>query len=277
MRVMERPVLRYHGGKWRIAEWIISHFPDHYVYVEPYGGAASVLMRKPRSRHEVYGEINGDIVNVFRVLRDKRSAERLREALILTPFAREEYDMSYETGEDDDDVERARKTIMRSLMGHGAKGLSNGRKSGWRSKRAYSTSLASDWASYPEQIRFFVERLRGVAIENRPALEVLKRYDTAETLHYVDPPYLLETRTANARDIYRYEMSDEDHAALSETLKSLKGMVVLSGYDSPLYRSLYADWEVETKNTMGDSGDTRMEFLFLSQSVSEKRTQKQLW
>lgn len=109
--VVGRPVLRYHGGKWLLAPWIASHFPAHDVYVEPYGGGASVLMRKARSRAEVYNDLDEDVVNVFRVLRDEGQAERLREVLALTPYSRTEWKESFSTS--DDPVERARRTFVR--------------------------------------------------------------------------------------------------------------------------------------------------------------------
>jgi len=109
-----RPVLRYHGGKWRLASWIISHFPPHRVYVEPFGGAASVLLRKPRSYAEVYNDMDGEIVNVFRVLRDPARARELERVLRLTPFAREEFELSYIR--DEDPIEQARRTIVRAFI-----------------------------------------------------------------------------------------------------------------------------------------------------------------
>lgn len=90
-----RPVLRYHGGKWRLAPWIIQHFPPHRTYVEPYGGAASVLMRKPRSYAEVYNDLDGEVCSLFRVLREPASAVELRRLVALTPFARDEFALSY--------------------------------------------------------------------------------------------------------------------------------------------------------------------------------------
>src|SRR4051812_1578874 len=112
-----RPVLRYHGGKWRIAPWIIEHFPPHLMYVEPFAGAASVLLRKPRVDFEVYNDLDTDVVNVFRVLRDPAAASQLAEQLSLTPWSRREFEVSYEIS--DDPVERARRTLIRSFMGHG--------------------------------------------------------------------------------------------------------------------------------------------------------------
>ena len=112
----KRPMLRYHGGKWRLAPWIISVFPEHRIYVEPYGGGASVLLRKARSYAEVYNDLDGEVVNVFRVVRDHGPC--LKEKLYYTPFSRDEFKRSYE--ETDDPIERARRTIARSFMGFGS-------------------------------------------------------------------------------------------------------------------------------------------------------------
>ena len=272
---VERPVLRYPGGKWRIADWVISHFPEHDIYVEPYGGAASVLMRKPPARAEVYNDLNGDIVNVFRILRDEEGAKRLCCSLELTPFVREEYDLSFEQTEDM--AECARRTIVRSFMGYNVKSLLNGKKNGWRSRRLGSFWPASDWQNYPLQIRAFVERLHGVTVESRPAFEVLKRYDSPVTLHYVDPPYLPETRSANSRNLYKHELSKKDHIELAETLKSLEGMVILSGYDSRLYTLLYPGWRTEMKKNYVSSHGERTEVLYISPNTLKKVRQKDLW
>ncbi|MBH9009927.1 DNA adenine methylase [Pseudomonas aeruginosa] len=105
MKGVRRPILRYHGGKWKLAPWIIQHLPPHHTYVEPFGGAASVLLRKARSHAEVYNDLNGDVVNLFRVARDH--GEKLRQALTLTPFARDEFEASYV--ETTDPLERARR------------------------------------------------------------------------------------------------------------------------------------------------------------------------
>jgi len=110
-----RPILRYHGGKWRLAPWIISHFPRHRFYVEPFGGVASVLLRKPRSFHEVYNDLDGNLVNLLSVLRDETTRNKLIEDLRLTPFAREEFVLARRDA--DDPIERARRTIVRSFMG----------------------------------------------------------------------------------------------------------------------------------------------------------------
>lgn len=260
-----RPVLRYHGGKWRLAPWIIQHFPPHRVYVEPFGGAASVLMRKPRSYAEVYNDLDGEIVNLFRVLRSDRADELVR-LLRLTPFARAEFVLSYEP--DDDPVEQARRTVVRSFMGFGSN--AHNQATGFRSNTNRShTTPAHDWRNYPDAMETMVERLRGVVIENRDAREVIAQHDSPETLHYVDPPYPFGTR--NRGPDYAYEMSDDDHRALADVLRSVHGMVVLSGYACDLYDvELYPDWHRVEKAALADGARKRTEVLWLNEAAASR-------
>lgn len=238
---MKRPVLRYFGGKFKLASWIESHFAAHDVYVEPFGGGASVLMAKDRAQIEIYNDLDSEIVNVFRVLRDR--PDELGGLLRLTPYAEAEYAAAYEPAEDT--VERARRTIVRSFQGLGADSIH--RKSGFRKYphrrigRHSQTICAHEWRTYPDHIETFAGRLRGVQIECGDAIELMRRYDTPKTLHYVDPPYVMSARkTAEKR--YGHEMNDDDHRALASALKGLSGMVVLSGYRSQLYDELYDCW-----------------------------------
>ena len=193
MTAPRRPVMRYHGGKWRLAPWIIANLPRHRVYVEPYGGAASVLLRKARSYGEVYNDLDDEIVNVFRVLRDPTAAADLERRLRLTPFARTEFVKSYEASSDS--VEQARRTIARSFMGFGSASAS-GHNTGFRSNsNRTNTTPAHDWVNYPSALRGFVERMQGVVIENRDAIKVVEQHDNEKTLFYVDPPYPGSTRS----------------------------------------------------------------------------------
>lgn len=259
------PVLRYHGGKWRLAPWIIQHFPPHRTYVEAFGGAASVLLRKPRSYAEIYNDLDGEIVNAFRILRDRTTAIELERLLRLTPFARAEFEQAY--APTDDPVEQARRTITRSYLGFGSAAAS-GRATGFRANSTRSgTTPAHDWASYPARIAAFTRRLAGVTIENRDALAVMRSHDDPGTLHYVDPPYLPSTRSLGNpydRNQYRHEMTDDQHAALAAALRDLRGMVVLSGYASGLYERLYGDWEQVTRTAHADGARPRTEVLWLN-------------
>lgn len=257
----KRPLLRYHGGKWRLAPWILQHLPAHRTYVEPFGGGASVLLQKPRSYAEVYNDLDGEVVNLFRVVRER--GEELAQACELTPFARAEFEQAYQDG--GSDLERARRTLVRSFMGFGSAGVTK-QVTGFRANtsRSYSTP-AMNWRDYPEHLRALIERLRGVVIEQRDALDVMNAHDGDDTVHYVDPPYVHDTRHHRTRaPAYRHELTDDQHRALASTLHELRGMVVLSGYRCPLYDELFADWRRVDVSTHADGAKDRTESLWLS-------------
>jgi DNA adenine methylase len=259
MSVPTRPVFRYHGGKWRLAPWIIAQFPPHRVYVEPFGGAASVLMRKPRSHAEVYNDLDGELVNVFRVLRDAGDGARLRELLRLTPFSRAEYAAAWE--ESDEPVERARRTLVKAWMGFGSGALTH-RHAGFRVALQERRHTAHEWARFSNLIPSFVERMVGVFIEQRPALNVIARFDAPDALLFLDPPYVASTRGPRHR--YRHEMTDTEHRELAHVARSARGMVVLSGYGSELYRELYDGWTMLTKRAIDARSRERTEVLWLN-------------
>jgi DNA adenine methylase len=268
MSAPSRPVLRYHGGKWRLAPWIISHFPSHRVYTEAFGGAGSVLMRKARAYSEVYNDLDGELVNLFRVLRDPQDGPALVQGLRLTPFARDEFTESYEPAADP--VEQARRTVIRSFMGFGSN--AHNRRTGFRANSNRSgTTPAHDWGNYPDQLAAVLERLRGVVIENRDALEVVRQHDSPETLHYVDPPYPRGTRDRG--NDYGHEMSDYDHRHLAHGLLCARGMVVLSGYACDLYDlELYPDWHRVERKAFADGARARTEVLWLNPAAAARLT-----
>ena len=261
---VKRPVMRYHGGKWRLAPWIISHFPDHKVYVEPFGGAASVLMQKTRSYSEVYNDMDGEVVNLFKILRDPEKSEQLISVLHLTPYSKDEFKLSYEKS--DDPIEQARRTVYRSFAGFG--GAASGRQTGFRAcSNRSNTSPAHVWANYPGKLPDIIDRLRGVVIENKAAIEIINQHDTDKTLTYADPPYPHSTRMSNAHcsGVYRHEMTDDDHQYLAKTLRNVDGMVVLSGYPCDLYdKDLYPDWMRVQKNAFADGTLERTEVLWIN-------------
>lgn len=276
MSAPTRPVLRYHGGKWRLAPWIIEHLPRRRVYVEPFGGGASVLMRKPRSYSEVYNDLDGEIVNLFRVMRDEPN-ELLRRVQ-LTPFSRGEFRESYEPS--DDPIEQARRTLFRAQAGHGSTG-STGRNTGFRANvTRSSTTPAHDWRRHADTLPPAIERMRGVIIENAPAAEVVERYDSPDTLFYVDPPYPLLTRTNTAKwdMIYRHEMTDDQHRELAEQLHQVEGAVVLSGYPCDLYDlELYPDWLRLERRAHTDARLERVEVLWLNPAAHAAQPQRSLF
>lgn len=254
---VKRPILRWHGGKWLLAKWIIAHLPQHRVFVEPFGGAASVLLQKPRSYAEIYNDLDGELVNLFRVARDR--GDELHRVLRLTPFARAEFVSSY--AQTDDPVEQARRTVVRSFMGFGSN--SHNQPTGFRANSNRSgTTPARDWRNYPDALHALIDRLRGVCIENRDAAVVMQAHDGEQTVHYVDPPYVAATRDKGGD--YRHEMTDADHEALAEILHRLRGAVVLSGYASRLYDDLYRGWHRIERASLADGARPRTEVLWLS-------------
>lgn len=282
-----RPVLRYFGGKWKLAPWIISHLPAHRLYVEPFGGAASVLMLKPRSYAEIYNDIDSEVVNVFRVLRDPGTSEALEAILRLTPFSRDDFNSAWEPSYDP--VEQARRTLLKAFAGYGSDSIHRPSQRGmrtrasvWKSTTGFRTTAhrqrgstpASEWATWPNQMRTFCERLQGVVIENRPAEKVITQYDDLDALIYADPPYVHASRRRLDHG-YRQEMSDEDHSRLAEILHGVRGMVVLSGYHSELYDRLYRGWRTaETSHYIGD-GERSVEVLWFSPNCQAR--EGELW
>lgn len=259
-KTITRPLVRYHGGKFRLAPWIINHFPRHKVYVEPFGGGGSVLLRKSRSQNEVYNDLSKEIVNLFQVARD--SGEVLKRKLTLTPFSRVEFDLSYIPSSDK--IEQARRTVVRCFMGFGSN--AHNRKTGFRAASNKSnTSPPQDWQNYPDAFDFIIERLQGVVIENKPAKEVCFQQDTPNTLFYLDPPYLPKTRD-KGKD-YEFEMTRADHIDFLGWARCLEGMVLISGYDSDLYNDSLRGWKRRTKKTLADGARERVECLWMNPNL----------
>lgn len=269
MSDISRPVLRYHGGKFRLAPWIMQFFPPHGCYVEPFGGAAGVLLRKPRVYAEVYNDLDSDIVNLFRVLRDPVLREELTQACRLTPYAREEFDQAYEPA--NDPLERARRTCVRAAMGFGSAGATKA-TTGFRTdtRRKYGTAQ-HNWADYPAAIASIGERFTGVLIENRDALQVIESHDSPDTLHFVDPPYVHETRHMRNKGGYRHELDKEGHRRLLDALRAVDGMVVLCGYATELYDLELSGWarhQTEARISGGRGTSLRTEVVWLNPACS---------
>lgn len=263
-----RPLLRWHGGKWLLAPWIISEMPTHRVYVEPFGGAGSVLIRKSRCYAEVWNDLDGHVVNLFQVLRSDR-ADELVQSLRLTPFASEEFFGAYEPT--DDPLERARRLVIRSFMGFGSNG--HNKSTGFRSNSNRSgTTPAHDWINYPDSLVAVIKRLQGVVVLNRDACEVMSGHDGPETLHYVDPPYIMDTRSDAGKD-YAHELTDTDHENLLDFLDGLQGMVMLSGYPHDIYDDRLKHWTRITRKALADGAKARTEVLWLNPAAAQARAQ----
>lgn len=249
-----RPPFRYYGGKWRMAQHILNLMPSHTIYTEVFGGSGSVLLQKPRSRVEVYNDLYGSVVNAFRVLRDNGPA--LQAALHLTPYSREEYEAASEPAECP--VEAARRFIVRSTMGIGL----DKRPSCFRVSADLKNSTAPSFALLPDALPAIISRLRGVVIENRDAQEVMQQFDTPETVHYVDPPYLSATRKDSSHGYVHELKSSSEHSEMLECLKNLKGKVMLSGYPSPVYDAALADWQRHEFAARDQTSKARTEVLW---------------
>lgn len=288
-----RPLIRWHGGKWKIAKWVASHFPPHDTYVEPFGGGASVLLQKAPAKAECYNDLDATLLQLFRVLQDPAQAERLVRLLAVTPFSRAEFDLANEGigGEpgwggglaphspDLDPVEAARRTIIRSFMGFGSDGTAGLYKTGFRRTITSQKKFpAQEWATYPDALRLTIARLKSVVLEQCDASKLMLELDAPRTLFYVDPPYHPDTRQKNRRrrgggvNVYAHELTEEDHGTLLETLMSLDGMVVLSGYPHPLYDELLDGWQRVERDAYADGGRHRTECLWLNPAVQDRLT-----
>jgi len=241
---LERPLLRYFGGKWQLRHWIISHLPAHRFYAEPFAGAASVLLGKePAVKGEILNDLNGDVVNLFRVMQGRETSAELMRMLDWTPYAQAELIASREPSEDP--VERARRMLVRSFMGiagSGGRATASGFRMGnvdlsrldQEGKRTFR-NCARDWRNWKDQLGVIRERLSEVMIYQRDAIEFIGLMDNPECLLYVDPPYHHDTRSAT-----RYAVEFADHAGLVARLLECKAMVVLSGYRCDAYEPLEA-------------------------------------
>lgn len=267
---ISRPILKYYGGKFRLASWIIGHFPTHEVYIEPFGGAASVLLTKSPARYEVYNALNSEVVNLFRVVRDPLSARKLRHLLRLTPYSRTEWIDCFEPSTDP--IERARRTIVKSLMSVG--NSQEGEKpKGFRVHTKNYHYLPQYFGEYSDHLKAITQRLKDVTIESIDATALMMNNDAANVLFYVDPPYLNRRRMDHG---YNHEMKTEaEHQELLNVLKGLKGMVVLSGYEHDLYFEMLKGWETSSINAITGSRTkgkcSAREILFLNPACFEQK------
>lgn len=256
-------ILKYPGAKNRIAEWIISFIPEHKVYVEPYAGSLAVLLNKPRCHIETVNDLDNDVVNFFKVLREH--TEEFVRLIELTPYARQEYEQSYITLDTDTEVEKARKFCVKCWQGFGCgNNYHNGFKNGQRSN---SPNPAKAFSKLPKTVREVAKRLQGVQIENLPALEILKRYDTEDVFAYIDPPYLPGTRKGY---LYRHEMNIDGHEELLETIKKHPGRFLISGYDNDLYNDILIGWKKVQKDTTAEHGLKRTETLWMNYEIGQQ-------
>ena len=254
-------VLKYPGAKNRLASWIVKYIPKHKVYLEPYFGSGAVFFNKEPAKIETINDLNADVINYFKVLRDKPF--ELIESLQLTPYGRDEYENAYTQDLNENDIEKARKFSVRCWQGFGS---SNLYKNGFRSSQQSNSPITTKaWRELPETLKEATMRLQNAQIENLSAVDLIKRYNTQDVFIYADPPYLLGTRKGY---LYKHEMSDEQHIELLEILLGHLGKELLSGYDNELYNSMLKDWVKVYKNTTAEKGLKRVEVLCLGLPLS---------
>lgn len=255
-----KAVMKYPGAKWSMAHWIISKFPVHRSYLEPFFGSGAVLFSKPRSDIETVNDLDGEVVNLFQWIR--RDPERLANEIRWTPYAREVYEGAFAGMKtEQDSFRRAVNYYTYMMMGYGFR--TNGNKTGWKidlqgREKAYAANM---WCNAPDRILQSAERLRGVQIENRPAVQLIRRFNFPNVLIYADPPYLMETRFGEQ---YRMEMTEQDHLELLECLLQHKGPVLLSGYRSALYCDTLKGWNMETITVRNQRADAAEECLWMN-------------
>ncbi len=262
----------WYGGKFNHLNWLLPLLPKATHYCEPFAGSAAVLLNREPAPIETYNDIDGEVVNFFRVLRTQQ--EELIRALGLTPFSREELRIAAtESIEGLSELERARRFFVRARQVR--TGLAQTASAGrWAhcklTSRAGMAGAVSRWLGSVEGLSEIVQRLLRVQIENAPAIETIQRYDSAETLFYCDPPYPHDSRgDAHA---YGYEMTDNHHRELAEILTNVKGKVALSGYRCELLDQLYKDWHwLEAPSKQCSSvKQPRTEILWVNYDVTKE-------
>lgn len=230
----------WYGGKFSHLSWLLPLLPNTHQYCEPFAGSGAVLLNRLPSPVETYNDLDGEVVNFFKVLRTEK--DKLIEQISLTPFSREEFRLACESDDEVPDVERARRFFVRARQVRTglAQTASVGRWANCKNtSRRGMSGVVSRWLGGIEGLEDIAERLLRVQIENRPAIDAIKLYDDSETLFYCDPPYIHSTRGDSKA--YRYEMTNEEHRQLADVLNSVKGKVALSNYDCDLMNELYPE------------------------------------
>lgn len=261
-----KKVLKYPGSKWNIAGRIVEMIPKHHSYVEPFFGSGAVLFNKAPSDIETVNDLDSDVTNLFRCIRD--DAGKLARLVMVIPFSREEYDSEFlnSVKKQDDPYMRASRFLVRCWQGHGFR--TGGGKVGWKNdvvgrEKAYALW---DWYRLPGWIVSIAGRLRMVQIENRPALEVIKRFDHPGVLQYWDPPYLLGTRRGKQ---YRHEMEDWEHEELLKVAVDSSAKIIISGYESEMYNDYLKGWQKASFKSCAEHGKTRTEVVWMNYQTGQ--------
>lgn len=262
----------WYGGKFSHLDWLLPLLPDCLHYCEPFAGSGAVLLNRKPSPVETYNDIDGEVVNFFKVLREEK--EKLIEQIAMTPFSREEFAIACELDPDLTPLERARRFYVRARQVRTglAQTASIGRWANCKNtSRAGMSGVVSRWLGGVEQLDFIAERLLRVQIENRPAIDTIKLYDSKETLFYCDPPYIHETRGDTKS--YGFEMNDNHHRELAKTLNAIEGLAAVSNYECELMEELYPSgkWKkiFSPVKTIHSTKDTRQEVLWINYDLQK--------
>jgi len=252
-------VLKYPGSKWNTAGKMVGLIPPHHSYVEPYFGSGAVFFRKLPSDIELINDLDNDVPNLFQCIRD--SPEKLAAIVAAIPYSRYEYGRAFYAKGEKDPYKRAADFLTRCWQGHGFR--VNGCMAGWKNDVHGRESMYAlrDWYNLPDRILETAERLRCVQIDNRPAVEIIKRFNYPDVFMYIDPPYLLGTRTARQ---YRHEMTDADHEELLRTILQSRARIMISGYESEMYNGYLQGWGRECFASCAEGGKPRQEVVWMN-------------
>jgi len=266
----------WYGGKFSHLDWLLKLLPKCHHYCEPFAGSGAILLNRAPSPIETYNDLDGEVANFFRVLREQPDA--LIKLLQLTPFSREEFSIACELDPELTPIERSRRFFVRARQVRTglAQTASIGRWANCKNtSRAGMSGVISRWLGGIDKLDDIAARLLRVQIENRPAIDVIMLYDSPETLFYCDPPYIHETRGDSKA--YGFEMTDEDHIRLAQLLNNVQGKVAISNYDCGLMNRLYPSpkWtkHLGPEKTIHSTKDTRQEVLWVNYDINKLKLQ----
>lgn len=263
-----RQVLKYPGSKWNIAGQLATLIPEHHSYLEPFFGSGALLFTKSHSDIETVNDIDSDITNLFKCIQE--DAERLAKIVATTPFSREIYDVQFEILNNNvctEPYERAAGFLIKCWQGHGFR--TNGYKVGWKNDVQGRESMYALWNWYrlPVWIMEIAERLRKVQVENKPAMEVIERFNYENVFMYLDPPYILGTRSGKQ---YKYEMTDSEHEDLLKLVLKSKAKIMISGYESDMYNNYLSGWHKEYFQSCAEHHGTRREVVWMNYEQNQQ-------
>ena len=260
-------VLKYPGSKWRIVDKLVELIPPHHTYLEPYLGSGAVFFRKAPSDIETINDLDWDVVNLFQCIRE--DSEKLARLIMTTPYSRQMYDDAFKSDpimevlSEGNRFLKACQFLVRCWQGHGFR--SNGYKVGWKNDVQGRERMYALWNWYrlPEWVIEIAERLRRVQIECSPALELIVRYDYENVFMYLDPPYLLGTRSGKQKQ-YKHEMSDDEHEEMLQKALISKAKIMISGYASEMYDDMLAGWRRKEFRSHAEMGSRRTEVVWMN-------------